>query len=376
MNDSNPPIASSGSDNADTVSSTNTPRRGRSSTPVPVENASSATHTEMENGQDLPNGMINDELMLATGTTDAEIGDHPSKKRKFDNNDSASSLARKPDAVEVPVAAAAAAADGEGRHTDTGSGTASPPAMTAAEAAAAAAAASARWEAALEREDLREITLLANKAIIEREVQIQAFAKSVTGQIVMRRWIGQNKIYYSTPSYCPNLQLKVGGDLHLRGLDGVVLVYNGTSEKMWISKSALSPMVACLKKFKHNSAQDQHVEDLKIETLNKSKFRVSGQYGKSFDMEFAQLQNLINSLSEANIFVTSFEKYLSHRDLVVKQYLVKLIEDDSFNTANRRLNVLKFLSLYNAYMKKNNCDCPWVYLGQNVINNMMKCFTC
>ena len=361
MDNSNPSTTSSGSASANTVSSTNTPRRRRSSSPVPVENASSSTHGEMENDQDLPN----DELMLAASTTDEEIADRPSnKKRKFDNNDGASSLAREPDA---------AAADGEARHTNTGSGT---PPMTGAEAAAAAATASARWEAALEREDLREITTLANKAIIEREVQLQTFAKSDVGKIAINRYIGQNKIYYTITSYTPNLFVKVAGDLHLRGIEGVLLAFNGTSEKMWLNKSTLSPMVASLKNFKQNSAQVLHVEDLKIESLNNAKFRLSGQYGKSFECEFVQLQNLINSLSEANIFVTNFDKYLSHRDVVVKQYLNKMIDDDCFNTTNRRLNILKFLSLYNDYMKKNNCDCPWEYLAQNVINNMMKCFVC
>ena len=355
MDNSNPSTTATSSGSA----SANTPRRRRSSSPVPVENASSPTHGEMENDQDMPN----DELMLVVDTTDEGIVDRPSnKKRKFDNNDGASSLARDPDAAPA-----------EARHTNTGSGT---PPMTGAEAAAAAATASARWEAALEREDLREITLLANKAIIEREVQIQSFAKSDTGKIVIHRWIGQNKIYYTIPSYTPNLHVKVAGDLHLRGLDGVLLAFNGTSEKMWMNKSALSPMVASLKNFKQNSAQVLHVEELKIESLNNAKFRLSGQYGKSFECEFVQLQNLINSLSEANIFVTNFDKYLSHRDVVVKQYLNKMIDDECFNTTNRRLNILKFLSLYNDYMKKNNCDCPWEYLAQNVINNMMKCFVC
>merc|ERR1712074_46755 len=168
--------------------------------------------------------------------------------------------------------------------------------------------------------------------------------------------------------------VKASGDLHLRAIDGVLLTYNGTHDKMWLNKTTLSHMPAGLKIFKQNPAQVLHVEDLKMESLNNARFRMSGAYGKSFELEIVQLQNLINSLSEANIFVTTFDKYLSHRDVIVKQYLNKIVDDVNFNTTNRRLNILKFLTLYNDYMKENNCDWPWEYLAQSVINNMMKCF--
>ena len=72
--------------------------------------------------------------------------------------------------------------------------------------------------------------------------------------------------------------------------------------------------------------------------------------------------------------VVTFDKYLSHRDVIVKQYLNKIIDDVNFNTINRRLNILKFLTLYNVYIKENNCDWSWEYLAQSIINNMMKCF--
>ena len=337
--------------------SAHTFRRLRSSSPVPDESASSHTHGEMEDNLDV----TNDELMSAVDAADEGIADQPSNKKiKFDNTDDANSLACEPDTTPA-----------EGSRTNTGRG--SPP-MTSAEAAAAAAAASARWEEALEREDLREITILANKAVIEREVQLQTFTKSGIGKILANRYIGQNKIYYTIPSHTPNLFVKPSGDLHLRAIDGVLLSYNGTHDKMWLNKTTLSHMPAGLKNFKQNPAQVLHVEELKIESLNNARFRMSGAYGKSFELDIDQLQNLINSLAEADIFVTTFDKYLSHRDVVVKQYLDKIVDDRNFNTANRRLNILKFLTLYNDYMKENNCDWPWEYLAQSVINNMMKCF--
>ena len=112
-----------------------------------------------------------------------------------------------------------------------------------------------------------------------------------------------------------------------------------------------------------------------IDTLNGKVLRVTGQYGKIYTLEITYLQNLINALTDARTFVMSFGKYLSHRDRIVNQYLVKLVGEEFYNTSNRCLNVLKFLTLYNTYMKDNNCNCPWDYLAQNVVDKMMNCFT-
>ena len=109
--------------------------------------------------------------------------------------------------------------------------------------------------------------------------------------------------------------------------------------------------------------------------MDEQDFRVSGLYGKKFVMKFGHLQNLINALSDAQHFVKTFERYLSYRDHIVHQYYVKLVEEDSYNSCNRQLNVVKFLTLYNEYMKTKNCLCPWDYLAENVVNKMMNCFT-
>ena len=345
-----------------------------------LENASSPSPTDLQNAQEFDSA--DDYLILAASGTDADTSERPSKKRKFDNNnDSATSLVHEPAAEAVPVVAAAVAAalptGGMSRHAHSSSGFAPPATAGVSVQRAHVTSVTTSDVAALEQDQQRELTILANKVVIKREVQMRAFAKCAIGQIVLRGWADQNKIYYTIPSKCPNLYVKVTGDIELRSLEGVELVFNveGKSEKIWMSKSALTPMIECLKKFKPNSAQVQHIEHMTIDTLNGKVLRVTGQYGKIYTLEFTYLQNLINALTDARTFVMSFGKYLSHRDRIVNQYLVKLVGEEFYNTSNRCLNVLKFLTLYNTYMKDNNCNCPWDYLAQNVVDKMMNCFT-
>ena len=232
----------------------------------------------------------------------------------------------------------------------------------------------------VEATQMLDMLSMLNFVVIKREVQLRAFVRCRTGKIVLGGRLDEsdNKIYYTIPSQCPNLYVKVSTDIDLRSIDSVVLNYNvsaqGRSERICFSNTALTRMIVCLKEFRSNPMHVEYIEHMFIGTMNRSVLAIWDRYNnKKFLLDLSYLEKLLDVLLAASTFVITFSNYLSHRDRIVNNYYVKLVQQEGFNTNSRSLNVLRFLTLYNDHMNENNINCPWDYLVYNVVDRMMNC---
>ena len=221
----------------------------------------------------------------------------------------------------------------------------------------------------------REISRLSNRIVICREVQINAFGRTFFGKLMMSRWTGQHKHYYQMPTSCPPVHIKLAGDIEMRGLDHIVMAYSSQNgmDKLCVSVLLLPRMLTTLRNLNSRSTHPHYVGDVKIEGLDAESFKVStsGLYGKSFIMKFAHLKDLVTALDEAQLFVQYYDRMLQMRDHIVCSYQVNL-QDDSYNSCNREVNVARLITHYNTYMKVKNCNVPWDLLIDNIVSKMCK----